>query len=168
MVAAACRGDTARTSDSAGSSAAAAVRPASPAADTQSVIAAPSGVKPICPVTGHWMMCSVIERLERAGVTTRLDSVLVSEPPLVQRGRRVQVGRAEMLVFFYEDSTARVADEARLDRTRYVGPSQGLSMRAEATLIGSDNLLAILKTRNETQRERVALAITAGPPQPRR
>jgi 3-methyladenine DNA glycosylase Mpg len=38
-------------------------------------------------------------------------------------------------------------------------------MRREATLIRSANLLAILRSLNDRQRERVADALTAGPPQ---
>ena len=39
-------------------------------------------------------------------------------------------------------------------------------MQGEATAIENDNLLALLFSRNEQQRERVADALTAGPPQP--
>lgn len=77
----------------------------------------------------------------------------------------MRVGSAELLLFLYPDSVTRIADEAGLDAERYVDPSQSPTMRNEATLIRSDNLLAILRSRNETQRERIALAITAGPPQ---
>jgi hypothetical protein len=38
-------------------------------------------------------------------------------------------------------------------------------MRAEPTLIASENLLAILRSRSDHQRERVSDALTAGPPQ---
>jgi hypothetical protein len=39
-------------------------------------------------------------------------------------------------------------------------------MKAETTLIENDNALVLLFSQNEHQRERVADAITAGPPQP--
>ena len=37
-------------------------------------------------------------------------------------------------------------------------------MRGETTAIQNDNLLALLFSRNEQQRERVSDALTAGPP----
>ena len=39
-------------------------------------------------------------------------------------------------------------------------------MKSETTVIQSDNVLVLLFSKNEHQRERVADAITAGPPQP--
>lgn len=105
-------------------------------------------------------------RLDRAGVAPRATAGEVHEEPLRQSGRLVRLGSAELLVFLYADSSARAADEARLDPKRYIDAYASPTLRGEATLIHSDNLLAILKSRNETQRERVALAITAGPVQP--
>jgi len=105
-------------------------------------------------------------RLDRAGVAPRVTAGEVREEPLRQRGRLVRLGSAELLVFLYADSAARAVDEARLDPKRYIDAYASPTLRGEATLIHSDNLLAILKSRSETQRERVALAITAGPVQP--
>lgn len=104
-------------------------------------------------------------RLERAGVAPRVQPGPVREEPLHQEGRLVLVGSAELRLFIYPDSSARVADEQRLDPRRYIDASAAPTLRNEATLIRSDNLLAILRSRSETQRERVALAITAGPAQ---
>jgi hypothetical protein len=123
------------------------------------------GAKPICPPTGTWQMCSVIERLERAGLAPRREDGVVREPPLSSPGVAIMLGRSELRVFVYADRAARERDEARLDRTKYVSASDPLSMRAEPTLIASDNLLAILRSRNDHQRERVSDALTAGPPQ---
>jgi hypothetical protein len=68
-------------------------------------------------------------------------------------------------VFLYADRVARERDQGTLDRAQYVDASAPLSMQLEPTLIVSENLLAILRSRSDHQRERVADALTAGPPQ---
>jgi len=119
-----------------------------------------------CPATGNWSECSVFERLDRAGLAPRLDSSLVTEPPLTAKGVLLHLGASELELYFYPDSKARQQEESRLDRTKYVDYASPLSIRQEPTLIHSENLIAILRSRNDHQRERVADAITAGPPQP--
>jgi hypothetical protein len=122
-------------------------------------------LKPICPATGQWQLCSVLERLERAGLAPRQDSGRVTEAPLSSPGVAIQLGRSELRVFVYADRAARERDQAKLDTTRYVGASDPLSMQVEPTLIETENLLAILRSRSDHQRERVSDALTAGPPQ---
>jgi hypothetical protein len=128
--------------------------------------AAAPAAKGVCPATGNWSECSVFERLDRAGLAPRLDSSVVSEAPLNARGVLLHLGAAELELYFYPDSKTRQQEESRLDRTKYVDYASPLSMRQEPTLIHSVNLIAILHSRNDHQRERVADAITAGPPQP--
>lgn len=48
----------------------------------------------------------------------------------------------------------------------YVAYAAPMPMRPLPTVISSVNLIAILHSRNDHLRERVADAITAGPPQP--
>jgi len=110
-------------------------------------------------------MCSVMERLERAGLAPRREEGLVREPPLATQGVAIMLGRSELRVFVYVDRAARERDQARLDRRKYVAAGDPLSMEAEPTLIASENLLAILRSRSDHQRERVSDALTAGPPQ---
>jgi hypothetical protein len=124
-----------------------------------------AGAKPICPATGTWQMCSVVERLERAGLAPRREEAAAREAPLSQVGVSFTLGRSELRVFLYSDRAARERDQARLDRTKYLSATEPLSMQAEPTLIASDNLLAILRSRSDHQRERVSDALTAGPPQ---
>ena len=124
-----------------------------------------TGQKPICPATGAWQLCSVMERLDRAGLAPRQDSGRVTEAPLSSRGVAIQVGRSELRIFIYADRAERERDQARLDTSKYVQPSEPLSMQVEPTLITSENLLAILRSRSDHQRERVSDALTAGPPQ---
>ena len=122
--------------------------------------------KGACPATGNWSACSVFERLDRAGLAPRLDSSAVTEAPLTARGVLLHLGPSELELYFYPDSKTREQDESKLDRTKYVDYAAPLTMRQEPTLIHSVNLIAVLHSRNDHQRERVADAITAGPPQP--
>ncbi len=127
---------------------------------------APSAdVKPICPATGQWQLCSILERLERAGLAPRQDSGRVTEAPLSSPGVAIQLGRSELRIFVYADRASRERDQTRLDTAKYVSASEALSMRVEPTLIATENVLAILRSRNDHQRERVSDALTAGPPQ---
>lgn len=124
-----------------------------------------AGAKPLCPATGAWQLCSVVERLDRAGLAPRQEPGRVSEAPLSAPGVAILLGRSELRIFLYVDSAARERDQAKLDSTKYAAPNDPLPMQAEPTLIASENLIAILRTRNDHQRERVSDALTAGPPQ---
>jgi hypothetical protein len=138
-------------------------------ATTQTVVRDTSSatvVKSPCPATGSWADCSVFERLDRAGLAPRRDSAPATEPPLTARGQLIHFGRGELEVYVFADAATREREEARLDRDKYVLPAATLGMRPLPTLITSSNLLAILHSRNEHLRERVADALTAGPPQP--
>lgn len=125
-----------------------------------------SAAKSACPRDGRWHECSLLDRLDRAGLAPRRDSGAVAETTLSERGILVRLGSAELELFLYPDSTARAADERRLDKSDLVEAGTPYTIRHERTLIRSANLLALLKSLNDHQRERVADAITAGPPQP--
>jgi hypothetical protein len=172
LVAFAGAGCRARNDDSARDSATqgAAATPAQPGS-AGGTVPAPAGAtavgaKPICAATGTWQMCSVIERLERAGLAPQRVDGTAREAPLSQSGVAITLGRSELRVFIYADRADRERDQVRLDRTKYVSAADPLSMQAEPTLIASENLLAILRSRSDHQRERVSDALTAGPPQP--
>ena len=85
--------------------------------------------------------------------------------PLTRAGTRLLLGSAELDVFIYPDESSRVRDEGRLDRKQFIEAADQPTLRGEPTLIRSANLLAVLRSRNDHQRERVADALTAGPPQ---
>lgn len=138
-------------------------RAAAPAA----AVVPSSGGSSSCPADGRWAECSILERLDRAGLAPRRDSGLVHEAPLSQSGFRVRVGSADLDLYLYSDSATRAQDEAKLDRKKYIAYDAPQTMLAEPTLIHSANLLAILHSRRDQQRERVSDAITAGPPQPK-
>jgi hypothetical protein len=143
-------------------------RPQAAVIDTRaagSTGAARAGATPVCPATGAWQLCNIIERLDRAGLAPRQEPGGVVEAPLSASGVAILLGRSELRVFLYADRVARERDQAKLDSTKYVAASEPLSMQAEPTLITSENLLAILRSRSDHQRERVFDALTAGPPQ---
>jgi len=134
-------------------------------AATGAVAVAPG---PQCPANGLWARCSVMYRLERSGLVPRLDST--AKPERVSlRGEAfvVKIGRlASLDVFLYPDSAARIADERGLDRSELVAPGAPQTIRRERTLIENANLVALLTSLNDHQRERVSDALTAGAPQP--
>jgi hypothetical protein len=143
-------------------------QPRAPVVDSRAVgptAASHASAKPLCPATGAWQLCSVVERLDRAGLAPRHEPGRVHEAPLSAPGVVILVGRSELRIFLYVDRMARERDQAKLDSTKYVMASEPLSMQAEPTLVASENLLAILRSRNDHQRERVSDALTAGPPQ---
>jgi hypothetical protein len=122
--------------------------------------------KPACPGTGHWSACAVLKRLEAAGVAPQKTAELPDLPPLGAAPELYKVGRSGLAVYLFADSTARSRAARTLDSTRYVSAAKELTMRGETTAIQNDNLLALLFSRSEQQRERVSDALTAGPPQP--
>jgi hypothetical protein len=107
-------------------------------------------------------------RLDQAGVAPRTaDAGALGDLPTLGTTPIIyQVGSAGLAIYLFPDTTARARASHVLDTTRFIGPARPLSMRGEATAIQSDNLLALLFSRNEQQRERVSDALTAGPPQP--
>jgi hypothetical protein len=146
-------------------------RDAKPAHD--SVAAAPvpvamasTGGRPACPKTGHWSDCQVKLRLDQAGVAPQTGAKLEDLPELGARPTVYMVGKSGLAVYLFSDAAARARAAAGLDTAKFIAPSNGLTMRHEATAIQSDNLLALLYSQNDLQRERVSDALTAGPPQP--
>ena len=125
-----------------------------------------SGKTP-CPANGLWSECAVFQALDRAGLAPRRDSASgsVSLAPLSRSGTRLLLGAAELDVFVYPEAAARERDEARLDRSKFIDATAEPTLRGEATLIRNVNLLAVLHSRNDHQRERVSDALSAGPPQ---
>jgi hypothetical protein len=124
----------------------------------------------VCPANGLWAQCSVLYRLERAGLAPHLDSTgKVEEKSIGTRATRfvVKVGLlARLEVFLYPDSAARIADAAHLDRKEFVGATDEQTIKRERTLIENGNLVGLLTSLNSHQRERVSDALTAGAPQP--
>ncbi len=119
-----------------------------------------------CPPDGKWKECSLAERLLRSGLVVRRDSAPAREDSVAIPGVLYHIGIANLEVFFFADSMARKSAVARLDTARFVGYDQSQTSKGERSLIQSANLLALLDSRRDQQRERIGDAITAGPPQP--
>lgn len=119
-----------------------------------------------CPKYGAWQDCSVLDRLERAGVApSRGDSVRVAlfTPP----GARFTVGVQELTVFLYADAAALERDLTAIDTVRVQPRRAGatpIMWSGEPTLIVSNNMAAVLTGGRERQTERVRNALTAGLP----
>ncbi|MGH7619308.1 MAG: hypothetical protein ACREPM_18990 [Gemmatimonadaceae bacterium] len=120
-----------------------------------------------CPANGAWAECSVVYRLERAGLAPKVDST--AKPQDAKLGGQpivLKIGLTAVLeVHLYTDSAARVAATAALNRAQFVSGTQEQTIKRERTLIESVNLVGLLTSINGHQRERVSDALTAGPPQ---
>jgi len=105
----------------------------------------------------------VEERLDRAGLAPRRDSIPVRQPFMQVPGVRFGVGSAELQVYVYPDSASRARDTGALD-TLTVSPRGAAAVNWPETpsLIVSNNIAAILLADNPRQRERVRLALEAG------
>lgn len=118
-----------------------------------------------CPATGHWQPCSVKKRLQMTGLAPRdsavSDTIRLGPTPTVY-----VAGGSALAVYLFPDSAARRRAAATLDPTKFITPNAALTMRHESTAIQNDNLLAILYTQRDQQRERVSDALMGGPPQP--
>lgn len=136
----------------------------SPTAEAPPAAAASTG----CPADGQWAACSVLYRLERAGLAPKVDSGgKSSEKELGGAPMIVKIGlSAELELHLFPDSLARAAAVTKLDRTQFVNGTAQQTIRRERTLIESVNLVGLLTSINAHQRERVSDALTAGPPQP--
>ena len=144
---------------------------APPARDTTPAPRVEAGVAPgdpRCPATGMWDNCSVLYRLERAGLAPKLDSVAKPEEKILTgRAMVIKIGAlARLELFLYSDSLSRLADGKKLDRSTLVGGTSPQTMKRERTLIENANLIGLLTSINDRQRERVSDALLAGPPQP--
>jgi hypothetical protein len=136
------------------------------ATGTRSPVVIGVGGKPACPGTGHWTNCAVLERLEAAGVAPQVATELPDLPHISPKPVLFKVGKSGLAVYLFPDSGARARAARTLDTLHYVSAAKELTMRGETTAIQSDNLLALLYSRSEQQRERVSDAFMAGPPQP--
>ena len=123
---------------------------------------------PACPQTGTWAECSVVYRLERAGLAPKIDSTAKpAEQALGGTPLMLKIGlSARLEVHLFPDSAARLSASSKLDRRDFVSGTSPQTIRRERTLIESANLLGLLTSINAHQRERVSDALVAGPPQP--
>lgn len=106
-------------------------------------------------------------RFEQSGLAPQAGSEKVGALPMLNVPPvTLTLGNAGVAFYVYPDSLSRHVAGATLDTAKFIAQTQPLSMKAETTRIENDNVLVLLFSRNEHQRERVADAITAGAPQP--
>jgi hypothetical protein len=136
---------------------------------SQPIIAAvvPAAGDTSCPNTGLWARCSVFKSLERAGLNTHADSAqVIVEKPLVVPAVEIPIARGHIRIFLYADSNSRRRDAAKLDRKQFILAVQEPGFARERTLIENANLLVLMDVARSLNRERIANALMAGPPQP--
>lgn len=133
-----------------------------------SAMAAGAGTpgKLLCPRTGHWTECIVFARLEQAGVAPRREGTIAALPALGPAPATYSIGKSAIAVYLFPDAATRERAARSLDTLHFIAPSAGLTMRREATVIQNDNLLGLLYSQVDQQRERVSDAFLAGAPQP--
>ena len=127
----------------------------------------PAALASGCPHTGRWALCNVESRLKQAGFVVKLKPeesptrVGFSVKPVIYG-----VGRARLEVFIYDDEAALARDIAKMDTVRVAPVGANATWETPPLLIRSGNLAAVFLTDSPQQAERLALALTAGAPQP--
>jgi hypothetical protein len=145
---------------------------AKPVADSSSAsnstaASAPQATAGVCPRTGHWGDCQLRARLGQSGLAPRSTSEKVGDlPSLPIKPTTLMLGNAGVAFYLFPDTLSRRRAAATLDTAKFIPQTRPVSMKAETTVIENDNVLVLLFSKNEHQRERVADAVTAGPPQP--
>lgn len=139
--------------------------------DTVVTVAAPAATAVAaggsCPRTGHWGDCQLRARLESSGLAPQTTTERVGDLPDVGVSPvLMSLGNAGVAAYFFKDTLARRRAAAALDTLKFIPQGKPVGVLREGTVIESDNALVLLFSRNEHQRERVADAVTAGPPQP--
>jgi hypothetical protein len=127
----------------------------------------PAAKRPTCPRTGRWALCSVEKRLEQAGFVPR--KAVVPTPKMA--GFSVTpttylLGSAKLEVFLYPDEKSLAGDWAGLDTLRASPRGTTTAFQVPPTLVRSANLAALFLSDSPAKSDRLALALTAGPPQP--
>jgi len=128
---------------------------------------APATKRPTCPRTGLWALCSVEKRLEQSGFVLR-KAVL---PGPKRAGFSVTpttylLGSAKLEVFVYPDEKSLLRDWAQLDTLSASPRGTTTTWEAPPTLVRSANLAALFLSPSPEKSDRLALAISAGAPQP--
>jgi hypothetical protein len=119
-----------------------------------------------CPHTGLWAPCTIERRLKQSGfVVTRLDES-PERPGFVIKPIVYKVGSARLEVFLYPNANALAEAMSKLDTVAVSPIGVPSQWEVPPILIRSANLAAVFLTQSPIQAERLALALTAGAPQP--
>lgn len=122
-----------------------------------------------CPNTGLWAECSIEYRLKRTGfVLTRIAGDAPKRAGLSVTPIAYKLGDGSRLeLFIYRDEASLFRDVAGLDTVVVAPRGKTNAWGGPPLFVRSANLIAVLVTDDARQAERLNLAITAGPPQPR-
>ena len=121
-----------------------------------------------CPHTGKWAFCTLERRMRQSGfVARRAEREAPARAGFGVKPVAYSLGRSRIEVFVYKDEAELARDMAALDTVLVVPRGSAASpWETTPTLIRSGNLAVVLLTSSPLQAERLALAITAGAPQP--
>ena len=142
----------------------AAGRGSAAAPGTSAPVATQASSDTTCRKTGLWSACSFEDRLEDAGFVPLKEPEPVRREYLSVAGTSYRLGADRLIAFIYSSAEARELETARLDTATAAPTGVRSSWDGVPVLIISNNMLAILLSRNERQIERVQLALTAGLP----
>lgn len=117
-----------------------------------------------CPKFGAWRPCSVLDRLEHAGLVVTQKAEPARVPLFSVEGVTYTTTRSTIHVFLYADQAARRRDTDRLDSATVAPKGGAYSWSDPAVLVTSNNLAAVVVSPNERQTERIVLALGAGLP----
>lgn len=167
----ACGGDSARESSAADSeNAQRAVATPAPGTETregavENATRVLGAAEADCPLRGEWRICSVEDRLVRAGLAPqRADSAPVLTAGSVSSARYF-VGDAEAQVFIFTDSVSRASAEANQGAGLGEAPLLESAVGAQPVIVSSRNMAVIIHGFRPRQVERVSLALSGGLPQ---
>lgn len=118
------------------------------------------------PLTGKWDEPHLVERLVRAGLAPRALRDQKGGDYWKVPVLAYQVGPALLEVYLYPDSAARKAVTSALDTLSAAPPGRAGVYPLSHILVQQNNLAAVMVGGNETQQERVRLALEAGLPVP--
>jgi hypothetical protein len=142
-----------------------------PAAEPVSAVgetnAKDSGHGNACPRTGLWAACSVERRLEQAGFVVTKTASPPSRPGFSVAPIGYKLGRGKLEAFIYPDAKALQRDWTNLDTLSASPRGKPTRWELPPSVVRSVNLAAVYLTDSPVQAERLALALTAGAPQPR-
>lgn len=117
-----------------------------------------------CPLAGDWQLCSVEDRLVRAGLAPqRADSAPAAELESVETAR-YWLGDVEAQVFIYADAGARARAEREAGSALGEQPLLESARDGLRSSISSANMAVVLYGSRPRQVERVTLALSGGLP----
>ncbi len=159
---------TRSSSENAGTASSTPITSIGAAAAGPAVAGKAASIRPGCPRTGKWALCSVENRLVQSGfVVRRVNGEAPHRAGFSVAPAVYTLGRSRLEVFIYPSESTLAADVAKMD-TISAAPRGAKNPWPffSPTFVHSGNLAAVFLTDNATQAERLTLALTAGAPQP--